>query len=174
MSNKTGSISLARVLEATCAGLLGLLLLNAAFELFTWMLWHKSYAAIEEIQGVLAVWLGLLAAAYCLAEGLHLAVDLVVRGLPTRWQGGVARIPGFASATFGALLALYGVRLVQAVQNTLPGTGWSASLHYQPAVVAGLLIGWFGLKDAIHGAIQERSPGEENHQPTPTPPVDRS
>ena len=145
---KTSSNSLARALEVVCAGLLGLLLLNAAFELFAWMLWHKSYAAIEEIQGVLVVWLGLLSAAYCLAEGLHLAVDLIARRLPAGWQGALQRIPGVANAAFGTLLALYGLRLVLAVENTLPGTGWSASIHYQPAIVAGALIAWIGLTQA--------------------------
>ncbi|MCP4203260.1 MAG: TRAP transporter small permease subunit [bacterium] len=152
MLEGASSSRLVRVLEPVCAGLLGLLTLNAAFELFAWTLWRRSFAAIEEIQGVLVVWLALLAAAYCLAEGLHLAVDLVARSLPARWQPTLARAPGVANAAFGVLLAIYGARLVLAVQNTLPGTGWSASVHYQPAVVAGGLIAWLGLQQAISGA----------------------
>lgn len=170
MKKKMNSNRLARTLEAVCACLLGLLLLNAAFELFAWMLWHTSYAAIEEIQGVLVVWLGLLSAAYCLAEGLHLAVDLIARRLPAGWQGALQRIPGVASAAFGVLLALYGLRLVRAVENTLPGTGWSASIHYQPAIVAGALIAWIGLTQASSGT---REAGEAGERPaaTATPPI---
>lgn len=178
---KASSDRLARVLEAVCAGLLGLLMLNAAFELLAWMIWHKSFAAIEEIQGVLVVWLALLAAAYCLAEGLHLAVDVVARGLPSRWQAALVRVPGIANAAFGALLAIYGARLVLAVQNTLPGTGWSASVHYQPAIVAGALIAWFGLTQAVFGARGARGAsgasgaGRAGDQPATAtlPPVDR-
>ena len=157
---KTNSNRLARALEAVCACLLGLLLLNAAFELFAWMLWHESCGAIEEIQGVLVVWLGLLSAAYCLAEGLHLAVDLIARRLPASWQGALQRTPGVANAAFGALLALYGLRLVRAVENTLPGTGWSASILYQPAIVAGALIAWIGLTQATFRRRGSTGPNE--------------
>ncbi len=172
--NKASPNNLVRVLEAVCAGLLGLLMVNAAFELFAWMLWRKSYAAVEEIQGVLVVWLALLAAAYCLAEGLHLAVDLVARGLPARWQGTLARIPGVANATFGILLAVYGTRLVLAIENTLPGTGWSASIHYQPAVVAGALIAWIGVTQAISGTSGPGGASRASDRPAATalPPVD--
>ena len=156
-----GSKGAVRVLEAVCSALLALLTANAAFELFIWLAWHKSFAALEEIQGVLVVWLGLLSAAYCLAEGLHLAVDLVARRLP-RWSRPVlTRIPGIANAAFGALLAIFGTRLVLAIDNTLPGTGWSAAIQYQPAVVAGALIVWFGL-----GEIFGR-PSPEPEMPSP-------
>lgn len=144
----SGSRGLRRALEAACAGLLAALIAIAAAELFAWLFWHKSFAALEEIQGILVVWLGLLAAAYCLAEGLHLAVDLVARRMPRRWRRALGVVPGIACALFGLLLAGFGVQLVLAVDNTLPGTGWSASLQYQPAVVAGVLIAWIGWKQA--------------------------
>ncbi len=163
---KTSSNSLARVLETVCAGLLGIVMLNAAFEFVAWVLWQKSYAAVEEIQGVLVVWLGLLAAAYCLAEGLHLSVDLVARRLPAKWQGWLSRIPGVAAAAFGSLLLIFGARLVLAIENTLPGTGWSASIQYQPAVVAGALIAWLGLLQATGRSGRPKS--------TTTPAADRA
>ncbi|MFQ5526215.1 MAG: TRAP transporter small permease [Thermoanaerobaculia bacterium] len=146
------SSSIGRVLEAACALLLGVLALNGVIELFAWTLWQRSFAALEEIQGILVVWFGLLAAAYCLAEGLHLAVDVVARRFPARWQPVLGRLPGVACAGFGILLAVFGVRLVLAIDNTLPGTGWSASLLYQPAVAAGALIGWLGGQQAFSGS----------------------
>jgi len=127
------------------AGLLGLLTLIAAFELFAWLLFSRSFATLEELQGLLMIWLGLLAAAYCLTEGLHLALDLVVRRLPTGWQPTLGRLPGAFVALFGCLMLIYGIRLVRVTHNTLPATGWSASLQYQPAVVAGGLFLVFGL-----------------------------
>ena len=147
MMKKTG------LLGAICSSLLGLLVLIASFELFAWLLWHKSYAAIEEVQGVLMVWLGLLAAAYCLGEGLHLAVEVIARRidrrLSKRWQHAMRSIPGLATAVFGALLAFFGARLLTVIDNTLPGTGWSASILYQPAIVAGLAIAWIGTRQAL-------------------------
>ena len=112
----------------------------------------QEEAALEELQGILVVWLAMLAAAYCLAEGLHLAVEVVARRLPAWSQPVVARLPGAACALFGLLLAAFGAQLVAAVDNTLPGTGWSASLHYQPALVAGLLIAGVGWRQALTGA----------------------
>jgi len=57
----------------------------------------------------------------------------------------VATVPPLAVAVFGGLLSIYGWRLVGILDNTLPGTGWSAALQYQPVAVAGLLIAGIGL-----------------------------
>ncbi len=159
------SSGVVRGLETVCALLLAILTAIAAVELFAWGLWQRSFAALEEIQGILVVWFGLLAAAYCLAEGLHLAVDLVAQRLPARWQGALGRVPGGACAVFGLLLAGLGVELVLAVDNTLPGTGWSASLQYQPAIAAGLLITYLGAGQALSGGATNRS-ANRAHPPT--------
>lgn len=127
----------ARMLSAI---LLGVLTLLATFELTAWMVFSRSFAALEEIQGLLMIWFGLLTAVYCLGEGLHLSVDLLARRLPSRWQPALERFPGLAIAIFGALLTVHGVGLVGATENTLPGTGWGAALQYQPSVLAGLVF----------------------------------
>ena len=144
--------------------LLALLTVNAAFELFAWMLWHRSFAALDEIQALLMVWFGMLSATYCLTRGLHLAVDVIARRLGSHLQWVVARIPPFAVAVFGILLSVYGWRLVAAIDNTLPGTGWSASLQYQPVAVAGLLIAAIGLWQLHSPVIRDNSPtGPDAH-----------
>ncbi len=152
---RSNSSKIVQGLETVCAVLLGLLTLIAAFELVAWLAWQGSYAAIEEIQAILVVWLGLLSAAYCLGEGLHLAVGVVTQRLPHAWQPLLDRLPGLAGATFGILMAVFGAKLIAAVDNTLPGTGWSAAIQYQPAVVAGALIAWFGLREALGASMAE-------------------
>jgi TRAP-type C4-dicarboxylate transport system permease small subunit len=136
---------LVAILEAASAALLALLAVNATFELFAWMLWHRSFAALDEFQALLMVWFGMLSAGYCLARGSHLAVDIVTSRLGLRLQRVVARVPPIAVAAFGLLLSIYGWKLVTALDNTLPGTGWSASLQYQPVAVVGLAIAGIGL-----------------------------
>jgi TRAP-type C4-dicarboxylate transport system permease small subunit len=137
--------ALVGVLEAASAGLLAALTLIASVELFAWLLWHRSYAALEEVQAVLMVWFGMLAAAACLALGLHLAVDLLAHRLGPRLEPILGRVAPLVVALFGALLAVYGWRLVSLIDNTLPGTGWSADLTYQPVAVGGALIFLIGL-----------------------------
>ncbi|MDH3255243.1 MAG: TRAP transporter small permease subunit [Acidobacteriota bacterium] len=137
--------ALGAILEAATAILLALLAVNATFELVAWMLWQRSFAALDEIQALLMVWFGMLSASYCLARGLHLAVDVVASRLAPRMRRIVATVPPLAVAVFGGLLSIYGWRLVGILDNTLPGTGWSAALQYQPVAVAGLLIAGIGL-----------------------------
>jgi TRAP-type C4-dicarboxylate transport system permease small subunit len=137
--------SLVAILEAASAALLALLTFNATFELFAWMLWHHSFAALDEIQALLMVWFGMLSAAYCLARGSHLAVDVVVRRLGTPLRRIVMKLPPLSVTAFGLLLATYGWKLVAALDNTLPGTGWSASLEYQPVALVGIAIAGIGL-----------------------------
>jgi TRAP-type C4-dicarboxylate transport system permease small subunit len=132
--------ALVGTLEAVSAGLLALLAIVASVELFAWLVWQRSYAALEEIQAVLMVWFGMLAAASCLALGLHLAVDVMTRHLGPRLRPLLGRLAPLAVGVFGGLLAVYGWRLVSVIDNTLPGTGWSADLAYQPVAVGGALI----------------------------------
>lgn len=144
--------------------MLAILTVNATFELFAWTLWHRSFAALDEIQAILMVWFGMSSAAWCLARGSHLAVDVVTRRLGGRIAAIAARVPPVAVALFGLLLAFYGWRLVAAVGNTLPGTGWSAALQYQPVAAMGLMI-------AVIGVLQLRAPGSPSAAPrTPTDP----
>ena len=124
--------------------MLALLTVNATVELFAWIVWQRSFAALDEVQALIMVWFGMLSAAYCLARGSHLAVDALTRRLGPRVRGLVDRVPPLAVATFGLLLAIYGWRLVSALDNTLPATGWSASLQYQPVAIVGLVIAGIG------------------------------
>ena len=137
--------ALARVLVA----LLAALVLVAVFDLVTWLALGRSWAEVEEIQGLLMIWFGLLGAAYALAERLHLSLELVVARLPPTARRRVGRLASGAVAVFGLLLALYAGRLTAAVDNTLPATGWSAALQYAPAVVAGLLLALVAVEQAL-------------------------
>jgi TRAP-type C4-dicarboxylate transport system permease small subunit len=153
---------LVTTLEAASAALLALLTVNASVELFAWMIWHRSFAALDEIQALVMVWFGMLSAAYCLARGSHLAVDIVVRRLVVRHRGSrlilvLARVPSTAVVVFGLLLSIYGWKLVGAIGNTLPATGWSASLQYQPVAVIGLLIAGIGLWQLFGPPSREQS-----------------
>lgn len=142
------------------AVLLAFLTANAVFELAAWMVLRRSFAALDEIQGLLMIWFGFLAAAYCLDQGLHFSVNLVVDRFPERAHRAARRFAAALVAVFGVLIAVYGIRLVGAIGNTLPGTGWPASVQYQPAIVAGVLIAWSAARQSWtgHDPAEDSSP----------------
>jgi len=124
---------------------LGVLALLALVETLLWWAFNISFPELAEIEGILLVWLGLLAGALGVHLGLHLGVDLVVRRLPEHAQKALSRVAAGFEVIFGALLGWYGIALWQVSTNTLPATGWSARAQYSPAVVAGVLIVVFAL-----------------------------
>lgn len=140
---------LAAALRPVLVALLAALVLVAVADLATWLTLGRSWAEVEEVQGLLMIWFGLLGAVYALAHGLHLALGLVVDRLPATARAPAERAAALATAVFGALLAFTAARLTLAVDNTLPATGWSAALQYAPAVVAGLLLAVVALEQAI-------------------------
>ena len=129
--------------------LLAVLALVATLDLGAWLVLSRSWSEVEEVQGILMIWFGLLGAAYALAEGLHLSLELLVARLPDAWRRRALRLASGAVSAFGVLLAVYAWRLAAAVGNTLPATGWSASLQYTPAVVAGVLLAAIGVEQML-------------------------
>ena len=56
---------------------------------------------------------------------------------------------------------VFGAKLVDSVDNTLPATGWNAASQYLPAVVGGALIVFFALVDRP----SERGPADGDRPP---------
>ncbi len=142
---------LARAIGVVLAALLATLVMLAATETMAWALFEVSWAQTSEISGLLLVWFGLLGAAYGIHGRVHLGVEIFTRRLPAGWRSGVARLAALVVAAFGGLVAVYGGELAARVTNTLPATGLSASVQYFPAVVAGALMVFFALNEAIYG-----------------------
>jgi TRAP-type C4-dicarboxylate transport system permease small subunit len=139
---------LTRGLVTAVAVLLAALVLLAAAETFAWTLAERSWAWASEVQGILLTWFGLLAAAWVVKLQLHLRLEVVVDRLPKRFHGTVTRFAAAGVTLFGVLLAWYGTALVSTVKNTLPATGWSASVQYVPVVVAGIMIAFYAFEEA--------------------------
>ena len=137
------SARLGRALAGAVAALLALLVALATLETGAWVLAERSWPQIAEIQGLLLVWLTFLTAAWGVASGLHLGMELLVKRLPGPARRATERLVGVLVALFGLLCAWYGARLALTVVNTLPATGWSAAWQYVPAAVGGVLIALF-------------------------------
>lgn len=141
--------ALARFLIYLDSALLALLVLLAGVETVAWAFFEISWAAASEVQGLLMICFGLLSAALGIRQGLHLGVEALTRGLPAGLRLSLDRLAALLVALFGAFSSYYGLRLAQTVTNTLPGTGWPASLQYLPAAVAGVLMVLFALERAV-------------------------
>jgi TRAP-type transport system small permease protein len=163
----TLSRRLGRALALVVAALLALLAAIAAAETVLWGGFGVSWAAAPEIQGTLLVWFALLSAAWGVRERLHMAVDLVARGLSPALEALCQRLAAGMVLAFGALFAFYCARLVAAVTNTLPATGVGAWVQYLPAPVAGVLIAFFALERLLEGggiaAREPVAPGGDPH-----------
>lgn len=138
-----------RAVALAVVGLLAVLVALATAETVAWAFFDLAVGAAGEVQSVLLVWLALLSAAWGVAGRLHLGVDMVARRLPHRLERATARLAALAVAIFGALLAWNGGRLAATVVNTLPATGWPASVGYLPAVVGGALVAFFAVVEAL-------------------------
>ncbi len=151
--------------ERTAAAILGVLVLGVAWETVSWIVFAAPPPWAEEVQGVLLIWFGFLAAAAGVRRGSHLGVDWLDARLPAAGRRWTRRCAGGLVALFGGLVAFYGASLVSTVSNRLPATGWSAAVGYVPAVVGGGLIVLF----ALAAAVIEGGPGgtPEGNPPQP-------
>ena len=139
-----------RGIGGVLAVLLAGLALLAAGDTAAWTL-AISDARVDEIEGVLMIWFGCLGAVYGVRRRLHLGVEVLTRRLPSPVRAVLTRLSAVLVGLFGALLALHAWRLAATVSNTLPATGWPASVQYFPAAVAGVLIVAFALEQAFRG-----------------------
>ena len=128
---------LARWVGGSVALGLGALTLLAIAETLAWAVFDRSWAALQEIQAVLLIWLAVLGAAWGVAEHFHIAVELVANRVPVGVRRWIDRVALAATASLGGLFLVYGAGLAQRVSNTLPGTGWSAAVQYVPVAVGG-------------------------------------
>ena len=141
---KTGR-RLLQVVERLTPLTLAVLVLLASAETFAWTFFERSWPALGEIQALLLIVFGLLAAAVCVARRLHLGVELLTKRLPPPWPHRLDRMADLATALFGVLLTVFGALLMTRVRNTLPGTGLSAAWQYLPATLGGLTLALLAL-----------------------------
>ena len=141
-----------RLLETLLVVLMGAMVLNVLWQVFTRFVISSPSSYTEEIARYLLIWVGLLGAAYATGQGSHLAVDI----LPTRLKGRArfrlqlllkALVASFAFA----VLVVGGAQLVRL---TLSLGQTSAALHiplgyvYLVLPVSGLIIVFFVLDQA--------------------------
>lgn len=140
-----------RVLEWLVIALMGVMVLNVLWQVFTRFILHDPSSYTEELARYLLVWVGLLGAAYAASQKMHLAIDILtahLKGKPHYYAEMFISICTFLFALF--VMVIGGIRLVNL---TLTLNQISAALQvklgyvYLALPVSGIIImfyaAWF-------------------------------
>jgi TRAP-type transport system small permease protein len=116
----------------------------------------------EEVALFLMVWMAFIAMAIGVERHLHIAIEMFARLLPEKIQKIIQKINDIVTFWFGAILLIYGCRLVAiTMTSTLPATQWPSGLMYLMMPVSGIFIMYFsflslfGLEKYRHIDIEE-------------------
>ncbi|MEE8369012.1 MAG: TRAP transporter small permease subunit [Thermoanaerobaculia bacterium] len=151
---------LGRAVEVTLIAILGGLVVLVTADTALWSLFEYSSPIVAEVQAILQIWFGFLAAAIGVRYGSHLSLNLLVSRLSQRARHSVGVFVHLVEAMFGLFFVIYGAQLVRTVSNTLPGLGIGASSQYVPACSAGVLIIIFSLEKTFSSAHQDSTDQE--------------
>ena len=140
-----------RALEWLVIALMGVMVLNVLWQVFTRFVLRDPSSYTEELARYLLVWVGLLGAAYAASQKMHLAIDILtlrLRGKPRLYTEMFIYLCTFLFAFF--VMVLGGMRLVNL---TLTLNQISAALQiklgyvYLALPVSGIIImfyaAWF-------------------------------
>lgn len=70
------------ILAKICVALLGLLVVDVLWQVFTRFVMSSPSAFTDEMAGYLLIWVGMLGAAYVTGQREHLAIDLLIQKSP--------------------------------------------------------------------------------------------
>jgi len=150
---RTVKRGLDRSLSRTLAAIMGVLVLDVLWQVFTRFVLRDPSSYTEELARFLLIWIGLLGAAYVGGQRRHLAVDLLPGVLRGARRRGLERIiQGFA-LLFSLVLLIGGSRLVWV---TLVLGQSSAALRvplgyvYLVVPLSGLILAFYSVYHFVH------------------------
>lgn len=141
--------------EATAVGLLIAMTAVVLLQIVGRYILTNPFIWTEEVTRLLLIWLAYLAGAAVTRRGMHIAVDMFLRALPSRRQVFVAGLGECVSAASFAWLALLGQTLAFEL-GTLPlaATRWPMAVMVWPAVAGCALIAFYA---AVRGVARLRA-----------------
>lgn len=102
-----------RTLGAGLALLIGAAVVNVVWQVLSRFVLRSPSSFTDELARHLLVWTGLFGAAYAAGQRLHVAVDLLPRGLPRRAQTAIRVVVEIAVLAFaGGVMIVGGLQLV--------------------------------------------------------------
>ena len=141
------------VLATTMVILMGALVLDVLWQVFTRFVLRDPSSWTEELARYLMIWVGLIGAAYAAGRHKHLAVDILAGKLTESRARLLRLIIGVCTLIF-ALAALFGggIRLVWVMLKlgqTSASLQWPLGYVYLALPVSGLLIAFYAILDMI-------------------------
>lgn len=126
--------------ELVPAGLILVMSLGVSLDVAGRFLLETPIRGTPELATAAMIWMVFLGSAAATRRGLHIAIDLVVRGLPPRGQAAVALLVSVVTIGVLALLAVWGWELAAGTQRSLQMTGISARYVWIALPVGAVLM----------------------------------
>jgi TRAP-type C4-dicarboxylate transport system permease small subunit len=143
-----------RWLENTVAVLLGAMVLNVSWQVFTRFVLREPSTYTEELARFLLIWSGLLGACVAWRRRMHLSIRLFgdTTGDPPRWM---ARVTLISTAAFSVLvLFVGGIRLVALtlqLEQHSAALGWPLGYVYLAVPLTGAILLFYVLVELFPG-----------------------
>jgi len=150
---KTVKRGLDRSLARALVAIMGVLVLDVLWQVFTRFVLRDPSSYTEELARFLLIWIGLLGAAYVGGQRRHLAVDLLPGALTGARRRGLERLIQVFALVFSLVLLAGGSRLVWV---TLVLGQSSAALRvplgyvYLVVPLSGLILAFYSVYHFVH------------------------
>ena len=128
-------------LEWFCFALFVTLVVTVTWQVFTRLILNAPSGWSEELAKYVFIWLGLFGSALVFGEGGHIAIDFVVRKMPTKPQRVVAVFVQLIIIVFSVLVLINGGWKISAL-------AWNQNLTGLP-----LNVGWLYMALPISGVL---------------------
>lgn len=144
-----------QILSVTLAILMGAMVLDVTWQIFTRFLTDTPSSWTEELARFMLIWIGLLGAAWAYRRRSHLGLSYFVEKLNPDMQKRMEIFSYLATALFAVLVMIYGggklVLLTLELEQSSPSLGWPIGYVYLVIPLSGALITIYAF-DFIRGA----------------------
>lgn len=144
--------ALVKTLEGLVIGLLGLLVLDVLWQVFTRYVLRRPSSWTDELATLLIIWVALLGASVAFLHQGHLGVDFLVAKLPLRLRRFSEMLVHLLVGFFAAVILIYGgsqlVALTLLTHQVSPALGVKMGHVYLALPVSGGFILLFSLESA--------------------------
>lgn len=141
-------------LEKLLAVLMGAMVLDVTWQVFTRFILGDPSSYTEEIARFLLIWIGLMGAAYAYRKHSHLSLELLIHKLQGNSQLILVRVIQALSFLFAASVMVYGgvqlMLLTFEMKQITAATNVNMGYIYSCIPLSGLLICWFALEFFIY------------------------
>ncbi len=133
--------------------LLGILVLNVLWQVFSRYLMKSPSSFTDELARYLLIWVGILGASYASGKKLHLAIDILPSKLKANKRVVLDRFIYFLVGLFATLVMVVGgLRLVYItlhLEQTSPALNLPIGYVYLVFPISGILIVYYCVSDII-------------------------